>query len=77
MAAAYNREEKVEWRLYGTTTHSYSKFYPFYTIVLQLAALSKKSFERALKPNFKLEPYSPVFNVRFYCIDGRFYYPIL
>jgi len=26
------------------------------------------------KPDFKLKPSSPIFNVRFYCNDGRFYY---
>jgi hypothetical protein len=53
---------------------SIQQILPLYTIVLQLAGILKLFFKRPSKPNFKLEPYRPLFNVRFYCNDGRFYY---
>jgi len=54
-------------RSYSNFIHQFNHF----TIVRRQSFLLLKT---PAKPDFKLKPSKPIFNVRFYCNDGRFYY---
>lgn len=56
---------------------NYLVFLSLNTTVLQSGGLENLHQKKPLKPNFKLEPNGPGFNVWFYCNDGRFYYLLL
>ena len=53
---------------------SYSNLHHYYTSFTIVCLQSFYYLKIPAKQNFKLKPCSPIFNVRFYCNDGRFYY---
>ncbi len=59
---------------YRLAKYPYDKILPFTQSFYNWQPFQNPDSKRPSKPNFKLEPYCPVFNVRFYCNDGRFYY---